>query len=263
MPRGLLKKDFVFANTTEKRFYFLQQALKSDAKAIWCLRGGSGAQNLLPYLAKLKKPRAPKIFIGLSDISALHIFFNQKWNWPTWHASIFMRLTNKNQPLLEKAELQMFLSGKRKQQEFSKLQALNKAAKKTKKIKGAVVGGNLATLCALLGSPWQPKLKGKILFLEDIGERGYKIERMLTSLENAGVFQGLRAIVLGDFTYCEEANGKDFSGHALKRFAENISIPVLKGIASGHGDLQRLIPFQTKAVLQTGKKSHLRIESGQ
>ena len=85
VPGDIIKTDVFFAAPLEIQLEHLKRALYSDSKAIWCLRGGYGSMRLVPHLLKLRPPRKPKLLIGFSDITSLHLFFNQHWKWPTIH----------------------------------------------------------------------------------------------------------------------------------------------------------------------------------
>ncbi|MNS86027.1 putative murein peptide carboxypeptidase [compost metagenome] len=265
IPKGIIKPHFLHSNEDQERFAFLKAAIESkDSTTIWCLRGGYGSNRLLPMLAKLKKPKEPKLLVGLSDITSLHVFFRQEWGWNTIHGPILDRMgRNKVKPQEEK-ELHRLLFGEDKEITFKKLKPLNDAAKKTTSIKAKVVGGNLTVLHSTLGTPWQIEAKNSLLFLEDIGERGYRIDRMLEQFRQAGVFKGCKGIVLGDFIGgAEPATGKDNFNLVWKRWAGDLDIPFYKGLESGHGVVQRPVPFNTKCHLENNSgKVALSISSG-
>jgi muramoyltetrapeptide carboxypeptidase len=103
--------------------------------------------KLLPHLARLKKPKQCKLFLGLSDITSLHLFFNQKWNWPTLHAPIVTRIGRGDLPAKSINELKKIITGVVTDQQFS-LKALNSKAKLLKRLSGDIVGGNFETFMA-------------------------------------------------------------------------------------------------------------------
>lgn len=262
--KKIFAKDVISSNTDEKRFAMLKEALLADdSKAVWCVRGGYGSIRLVPELVKLKKPKGPpKLFIGLSDISTLHVHLNQAWGWPTVHGPLLDRLgAGKAQPKYVR-ELHQFVFGETAEIEFAKLKALNAAAKVSGEVKGVVTGGNLITLQSTFGTkaPWQTD--GRILFFEDIGERGYRVDRVLEQFRQMGLFDRARAVVFGQFTGGLEADGSTRVPQVLKRFAENAKIPVLSGLESGHDVVQRPLPFGTPSVLSLGEKGVLRCATG-
>ena len=265
VPKGIIKPHFLHAHEDEARFRFLKEAIEAeDSQVIWCLRGGYGSNRLLPHLAKLKKPKQKKLLIGISDISSLHTFVMQEWGWKTIHGPLLDRLgRNLVAPKYEK-ELHSLLFGKSSTIEFKGLTPLNEAAKKTKKINSFVVGGNLTVLQSTLGTPWQVSADGALLFLEDLGERGYRIDRMLEQLRQAGVLKKCKGILLGDFLGgAEPSTGKDNFQLVWKRWAGDLDIPLYKGMQAGHGDIQRPVPFNTECqLILGGAKARLTISSG-
>lgn len=263
VPKDLVRPDFVYANNTKKTLDHIKKAFyNSESSAVWCLRGGSGGFRLMHEMYKWKKPKKHKIFVGISDTTFLHMFLNQKWNWPTLHAPMISMLGPKKSSRAERKDLEKVIFGKTDTVVFNRLTAMNKAALKSKSIKSDIVGGNLCIVESTVGTFYAPKFKDKIVFLEDIDERGYALERSLEHLRTAGVFKGVKAVILGDFVGGEERNGKDFTLTALKRFAENSPFPVVRGVKSGHGALVRTLPFHTPAELFLGKKSTLVVKTG-
>jgi muramoyltetrapeptide carboxypeptidase len=163
---------------------------------------------------------------------------------------------------LERKDLEKVILGKTNKAIFNRLTPMNKHALKNKSIKAEVVGGNLCIVESTVGTFYAPKFSGKIVFLEDIDERGYALERSLEHLRSAGVFKGVKAVVLGDFVGGEERNGRDLTLTALKRFAENSPFPVVRGLKSGHGATVRTLPFNTHAELFLGKRATLVVDTG-
>ena len=258
---GILNPYLFHASPDQERFQFLKAALNSDADAIWAIRGGYGSNRLLPELVKLKKPKKQKIFIGISDVTSLHLFLNEKWKWPTLHASLLDRLAQDKLPIEAVEETFSVLMGKTKQVSFDGLKPLNVKAEKAKLISGIIVGGNLMTLQSTLGTPYQIKSPGKILFLEEIDERGYRIDRMLTHLKQSQVLKNLKAIVFGHFIGGIEPDSKTSKvWEAIHRFAqENPSLPMWTGVESGHDVHIRPLPLGAKAKIS---KNSLIISTG-
>lgn len=263
MPQDLIEDHFLHANTDEKRFLHLKNAiLAKDSRFIWCLRGGYGSNRLWPYLLKMKKPKQKKIIIGLSDCTSLHHFVNQLWKWPSLHASHLDRLGLGKSPADITNELKSVIEGKTKLTEFKNLKALNERARKLKKIKSMVVGGNLVTLQSSIGTKTEIDLKDKILFLEEIGERAYRIDRVLVHFMQSGLLSKVSAIVFGEFFQCEERDGRKLYLDVLDRFASEVKIPVYFGVETGHGEIQRPLFFGTAATIYGGDPGQMHVESG-
>lgn len=260
LPQDLLKPKLFFASSLENQLEHIQHALASDADYLWCLRGGYGSARLLPFLDKMKKPKKKKILLGFSDITALHLFFNQKWKWNSIHSRVLSQM-DAQAPHADNNQYEKFFKNKLESVHYKGLLPLNASAKKKSLITGSVTGGNLRILETSLGTSWQLKADHKILFLEDVGERGYALHRMLTHLKQANVLnKKVKAVILGSFTEGLEKDGSDRTQEALKAFALESPIPFYSGMPCGHGAENYLLPFGTKAVLTTGAKAHLKVE---
>jgi muramoyltetrapeptide carboxypeptidase len=252
VPENIFGNHWTHAHTNEVRFEQLKQALYSDSSAIWCARGGYGSLKLLPQLAKLKKPQQCKLFLGLSDITSLHLFFNQSWGWPTLHSPIVTRIGRGDLPVKSINELKKIITGKLLEQKFA-VKALNAKAKQADRISGTLVGGNFATLMASIGTPFQWQPKNSILFLEDVGERAYRLDRLWEQLEQTGLLSRAKAVLLGDFTDANESDGKNFVAHFIEERAKAAKIPIYSGLPVGHGVIQRTLPLGVKVTIAAQK----------
>jgi muramoyltetrapeptide carboxypeptidase len=259
VPKGMIEPSEFFAAPLERQFEQLKGALHSDSKAIWCLRGGYGSMRLIPLLKKIKPPKKPKLFIGFSDITALHLYFNQVWKWPTIHGRTISQMDPVKLQTADRVALRSALFGEMEEVSFENLIPLNALAKKKKTISGEIIGGNLRLLQTSLRTDWELKAKGKILFIEDVSERGYSIHRMLEQLVQAKIIHsGLKALVIGDFTEGHEKDGKDHSQIAFNEFSERLPYPVLKGLPCGHGtQLNYALPFQSPTKVFLGESPRL------
>ncbi|AGH95571.1 S66 peptidase family protein [Pseudobdellovibrio exovorus] len=250
------------SNTDHERFRFLKKALMSSKnKGVWCLRGGYGAIRLLPFLDKMKAPSKPKLLIGLSDVTSLHIYVTQKWGWPTLHAPLLDRLALKKLSKANLGELQSALEDANYVAEFKDLEPLNSSARKRKSIKSSVIGGNLMVLTSTLGTPYQIKTEGKILFIEEVSERAYRIDRCLQQLKQAGIFKGVQAVVFGDMTACDEPNKENYLDETLKSFFADAKFPVFRGVETGHGEIQRPLFFNTETHISCGDSARMLVYS--
>lgn len=265
IPKDLVRPHFLHSNDDDSRFAFLKEAIEAkDSNTIWCQRGGYGSNRLLPMLAKLKKPKHPKLIIGLSDVTSLLTFFQQEWNWPTMHAPILDRMGRNVITAKHEKEFRDLLFGVKKEIVFKKLKPLNDSAQDTRSIRSRIVGGNLTVLQSTMGTPWQINADRAMLFIEDIGERGYRIDRMLEQFRQGGIFKKCDGIILGDFTDgVEPKTGKDNFKKVFGRWAEDLEIPIFSGLESGHGIIQRPVPFNTSCELTKAPKGfELIVQSG-
>lgn len=261
IPEDIYGPDLLCANSDEKRFSFLKDALLNDqSKAVWCLRGGYGCTRLIPQLLKLPKPKYQKLFIGMSDVTALHIFLQQQWAWPTFHGPSARQIATGTVQADNIAEIKNLIFGNIKTLEYKNLQPLNNLAKQTQILTGDITGGNLCLVQASLGTAWQINTKNKILFLEEVNERGYRVDRMLEHLHQAGIFKNITAVILGDFIDGKEPDGSSLIDPVLQRFADTVDFPVLRCLGIGHGNFNRPLPLGINSALMLGPNPNLMIK---
>jgi muramoyltetrapeptide carboxypeptidase len=248
----LLGNDLLCANSDENRLQQLQEALfNSESSAIWCVRGGYGCTRLIPALLKLKAPKNNKLFIGFSDITTLHLFLQQKWHWQTLHGPSANQVAHDRIDAASIQEFKKLIFGQLPQLKFSlcPLKVMSPAI-----IKAPVTGGTLTLIQASLGTCWQIDAKNKILFLEEVNESAYRIDRMLQHLQQAGILKNVKAILLGDFIPPQNTNDTALTQAVLTRFAEEQNFPVFRIPDIGHGKTNRSLPLGTPAELDSNKK---------
>ena len=247
LPRRAINPEHVpyNANSDEMRLNLLASALVDpDTEVVWAVRGGYGSSRLLNGLARRPLPALPKIFIGYSDMTFIHLFL-QKQGWQTVHGSMFGEMNNPVKDEANFLKLAALLAGKHKVLRYEGLKPVNRSAMEASlPIRGSLTGGNLTCIAAASGTPWALDAAGKILFLEDVKEPGYKIDRMLTQLESAGLLRDVKAVILGSFSL-----GDANTEFALKRFAENFAGPVFQSDLFGHGAKNYPLVFNAPAVL--------------
>lgn len=249
VPDDIFGKDLLCANNDEARFKHLEQALLNPhSKAIVCARGGYGSMRLIPALTHVKKPERVKLFVGMSDITALHLYLQQQWNWPSIHgAAAPDRFSPKSL-----ASLKAMMFGRVKQVEYAGLTALNHHAQKNQVIQSTLVGGNLSIIQAGIGTNWAIDGRDKIILIEETGERGYRVDRMLEHLTQAKVFHHAAALLFADFLEGKEPNNSSLIDPVLYRFAEQCPVPVVRIQGIGHGYHNAPIPLGTDSTLQLG-----------
>lgn len=255
IPEHLLAPWSFYSNTEANRAQFLSRALKAkDSQAVWCLRGGSGSQQILPLVFKGKAPKKSKMLVGFSDMTALHAALGTVWRWPSIHGPMFERLGQRDLPSDIVEQVRSLVFGETREISYPEIQPMNLSAQKKKKIKGVLRGGNLITFQNLIGTKYFPRLKDSILFFEDVGERGYRIDRVWSQFEQTGLLKGVQAIVLGQFTGGEEPGSSESrTQEALRNLADRTSIPVFSGLEVGHGFLQRPVVCGNIGVIEKNK----------
>ena len=193
-------RDGYLAASDAQRAKDLQDAFADPSvDGIWCIRGGYGGHRILPLLDAEMIRSNPKWFGGYSDVTALHTFFNQICNFETYHCTMPSTEPNPDAFTLQYLKKALFgnLSGR-----LSSPEGQNPHTLVPGKSSGVLCGGNLSLLAASLGTPWEIDTRGKLLFLEDIGEKTYRVDAMLTHLRNAGKFRDCAGIILGAWTDC-------------------------------------------------------------
>src|SRR5829696_5514204 len=237
------RRDYL-GGTDEERLQDLNTALADErVDAIWCVRGGYGAMRLLPHVDWASLTRRPRALIGFSDVTALHAAASTRCDLVTYHGPTARGvLTPFSRDSLVRAVV-----------EARDPCGTAPAARTVRggRAHGRLVGGNLALLAALAGTPYAPDYRGALLVLEDIGEPAYRIDRMLRQLLLAGVFAEVAGIVAGHFT--EAAPGHDLSTSALdallREVADVAGVPAVAGAPIGHIDDQWTVPLGAMAQL--------------
>jgi muramoyltetrapeptide carboxypeptidase len=238
-----------FAATDEQRRKDLQQAL-DDASIdyIWMSRGGYGVTRIIDTIDWKKFKKAPKGVIGFSDITALHVALNNQ-GYSSLHAPMMMQL--------HKAGLQSSITPLLSLLEGNKVTYTlpSNYQNRTGKVNAPIVGGNLTLIASMIGTPTQLMTKGKILFLEEVGEPSYKIDRMMVQLERAGLLKGIKGLIIGSFS--EISHEKEFGMSAIECILEkvkNAEYPIVTNFPAGHAEPNLPIVFGRKASLEVTKK---------
>ncbi|MDQ3041970.1 MAG: LD-carboxypeptidase [Acidobacteriota bacterium] len=258
------------AGTDRQRLDDLHQAFgDAEIKAVWCVRGGYGVSRFLPDLDFNLIKKNPKIFIGYSDITALHTAIHQNTGLVTFHGPVAAStysdyvknhvvnvLMNPSAPY----KIELSPANIAKESNLFKTQTITPG-----KCRGELIGGNLSLLTALAGTPFALRnMKGKLLFIEDVGEQPYRIDRMLTQLRQTIDLRQLAGIALGIF---EDCNPKDATAsqsliEVLKDRLGDLGIPVIYGLSFGHIRDQFTLPIGIEAELDTEKATMTFLETG-
>lgn len=217
-----------------------------EVDAIVCLRGGYGAMRILDKLDYDMIAKHPKIFMGFSDITALHIALLNRCDLVTFHGP--MAAANwANKPLDDFSKVSMYraLMNTEPIGELSNPDGYQKQTVNPGKADGLLVGGNLMLITSSLGTPWEIDTKDRIIFIEEVGERTYCVDRMLTQLRLAGKFDDCTGIVFGDFADCP-IEYPEF-GLTLEEIIRDVVAPcgkpVFTGLRCGHCTPKLTLPF--------------------
>lgn len=240
-PEGVFSRSGYLAGSDVDRAAQVNAAFADSAvHAIVCARGGYGSMQILPYLNYEAIRKHPKLLMGFSDITALLCSLYQRSGLVSCHGPVVTTLKSAGSKTLESVFNVLTLN------ELPAIQLERGIALSPGKASGPVICGNLTTLCHLIGTPFQLNMNGHILIVEDTGEKPYRIDRMLTQMELAGVFNGLCGLGIGTFKNCGEV---DELFEIIARIFNPIHIPILAGFDIGHGPDNIAVPFGFQAVL--------------
>jgi muramoyltetrapeptide carboxypeptidase len=255
--KHLFRKNFSYSGTDQQRLQDLQQALDDPGiKAILCARGGYGLVRIIDRIDFGGFLAHPKWIIGFSDVTILHAHIQKHCGVKTIHGSMARGLADGGPAL---TSLRSMLFGELPAYTY-KTHALSKPGKAT----GFLTGGNLAMLHAMLGSQTDQDLRGKILFLEEIGEHLYRIDRMLWSLNRANKLKLLNGLIVGGMTEIPDTK-RSFGKNAYEIIHEHVSgydYPVCYNFPAGHQKDNRALMLGSKVSLNIGKETTLTFYPG-
>jgi len=242
------KHGHLAAPDSERLADFHNMVSDKTVDAIWCLRGGYGCTRLLPQIDYKLIKKNPKIIIGYSDITALLLAIQRKSKLIGFHGPVATSIFTEYAQQQLKATL---IDGKQnhviKGGQFDYPSEVIRPGKVT----GCLIGGNLSLLAAMSGTDFEMKVKNKIVFIEDVGEQPYRIDRMLTQLRQSGGLHKAAGIALGVFEGCEAKAGSNSLSliDTLKDRLFDLGIPVYYGLPFGHVDNQCTLPVGIKVEL--------------
>jgi muramoyltetrapeptide carboxypeptidase len=251
------RKYGYLAGTDDERVADLNAALADGSlDAVWCLRGGYGITRILPRVDFASAARRPKVVIGYSDITALLLALHRETGLVTFHGPMARSsLSNFSRWHLDRVTTSVSAAG-RLGRVAPPADELVPAEGRIAAIRGGVaegplVGGNLSLVQCLVGTRWMPEMAGAILFLEDVGEDLYRVDRMLSHLRSAGALDRLAGVVVGRFTEMDRGGEDGALGfdEVLATYLEPLRIPVAHGFPVGHVDDQWTLPVGVRARL--------------
>lgn len=244
-----------YSNSDEFRANDLVDALTDDSKIIWCIKGGKGASRLIPYLERLSNDKKEKIarnknkkiLIGYSDITALHIYLQTKYDWQTLHGTMLEMIVSDSIAESSVQKLKELIISRQNSIKFDNLKMINnRAILENGRLESKIVGGNMTLVENSIGTTWQINAKDRILFLEDVRVYPYAIERSLDHLRQANVFEGVHAVIFGDFIKSGDDNLVEI---VKERFAKSVDFPVFTIQEIGHGHANDPLPLNTTAII--------------
>lgn len=251
----LLARYGYLAGSDQARAADLNAMFADDSvRAVFAVRGGWGSARILPHLDFDLIRANPKLLIGFSDITALHMAFAARAGFPTIHGpnagSAWGKLSwNWFKNLTFDGETPVYRNPPGTEDRLVQREWRTQTIRPGKAV-GRLLGGNLTVLAALMGTPYLPQFDGAILFLEDVDEAEYRIDRMLTQLALAGVLGRVAGVVFGQCTNCR-ASGSSYGGftvsQVLRQHLQPLGVPVYQGALFGHIDDQFSLPVGVRA----------------
>ena len=249
------------ADSLQHRLLQMIGAYQGEQAHLWAFRGGYGATQLLPgllhRLEEYRERARNKLLIGFSDITALHCFHQQYVGGVCLHGPVLNTLPDQT----PEAVHHLFHLLKEDTQGYEMPLGDLRCAR-SGNAEGILLGGNLTLLTALCGTPFQPDTSGKILFLEDIGEIPYRYDREIQQLAQAGIFENLSGLILGDIT-TQEVDRERMAEHITNCLLEVIParLPMVRGARIGHIADNMAVPIGIRARLEADRGRVILLES--
>jgi muramoyltetrapeptide carboxypeptidase len=246
LGRHTLDRHGFLAGTDADRLADLDDAFRDPSvRAVLCTRGGYGAQRIVDGIDPAPLRRDPKVVLGFSDITALHLALWRLAGLATLHGPALTLAADPPAETVASLRTALF--------DADPVVVRADPAESTAAVRtdgtatGRLLGGNLSLLAASAGTADLPELAGAILLVEDIAEPPYKVDRMLTHLDRAGLLSKVAGVAVGQFTDCAGVNPSvpDVLAERLRR----LGVPVLGGLPIGHGTVRRTVPLGTRATL--------------
>jgi len=256
---GVLASQGFFAGSAANRGAALRQALsETSTRAIFCSRGGYGSSYLLESLNGAAATE-PKILLGASDITALQIYLWQKFRWVTFYGPMVASNFDRGEGASHGYDRVSLIRALTETRHNWHLDLFGEALAPGSG-EGILLGGCLTLIESTLGTPWELDTRGAILVLEDRGMKPYQVDRALTHLRQAGKFDDLAGIILGDFPECEGPLFSEGVVDVAMRILEPLKIPFVFGSPIGHTDRAMLtLPLGVRAELAAVGPGVLRI----
>jgi len=244
------KKYGYLAGTDEERIADIHRMFSDpEVKAIVCLRGGSGAARLLSRLDYGLIARNPKIFMGYSDITAFHQAIYTQTGLITFHGAVANSVWTS---MVNNQFTQLFFEGKQPvyatdKKEFRPISSGS--------AEGRLLGGNLTVLAGIAGSRYFPDFGNSLLFLEDIGEEPYRIDRMFSQLALTGALSKIKGLIFGKCSDCQAKNPRNSLtlDQVLNDYVKPLGIPAYQGARIGHIDEQFILPIGARVRMDAGQ----------
>lgn len=237
------RQNYLAGDDARRLAEWREASADPEVRAIFCARGGYGAMRILDRIDPAPLLDPAKWVVGFSDVTALHALLNRA-GLVTLHAPLVTTLGRATPGAV--AHLRALLFGERTPPTGATLPApgegcLGSGVIRSGRASGVLLGGSLTLLAHLCGTRFFPPLPGAVLFLEDVGEKPYRLDRYLTQLRLAGALEGVRAVCVGHLTACD-ADGLT-GAEVVRELVRVLGVPAIEGVAAGHGDDNLALPL--------------------
>ena len=240
----------------ERALRLTEALLRADVKAVLTTRGGYGAARLHPHLDLARALRDPKIFVGFSDLTIVLNRIVQEANVVAYHGPMVAADLPGFDPSARE-RFRRFLFGEPDWWEGSCRDVWRRGT-----AEGRLAGGCLSVIVTTLGTPYEIDTDETILFLEDVAEKPYRIDRMLTHLKHAGKLSRVRGVVLGSMLDCDEGEGDGVLREIVTEILDASGVPVLSGFDAGHGTRNVVLPFGCRVRVDAEARQLTLLEPG-
>jgi len=260
-PNVRKRWGFLAGSDRERAADLMRMVTDRAVKAIVCVRGGYGTARLLSLLDYHVIRSNPKILLGYSDITSLHCAFLKKANLVSYHGPMLNSdFIKENCPdFTLQSFLKTLTTPKAPGGICQGYKGKTVAILRRGRAAGPLIGGNLSLLCSTLGTPYQPSFSRAILFIEDLDERPYRFDRMLTHLLNAGLLQQVAGIAIGINENCEDPHStktreyRQTLDDVLTERLLPLKVPLITGLPFGHVPYNATLPIGLPAILDANK----------
>jgi muramoyltetrapeptide carboxypeptidase len=243
------------SGSDETRAGDLREAfLNPEVKAVFSARGGYGSMRLLALLDPAEIAEHPKVFLGSSDLTALLLFFAEKCGFPVIHGPMPATEIRQGETKYDRDLLLHLMTSPSPP---GIIRVPSAIPLREGSARGILFGGCLSVLTSLLGTPFEPDTRGKILFLEDRNLKPYQIDRMMTQLKLAGKLDGVEGLIFGEMPGCVQSERQGYSlTEVLEELLAPYSFPALFGFPAGHTERKHIpLPIGLSATLDTATLS--------
>lgn len=220
-----------------------------EAKAIFCARGGYGSMRILPVIDPRPLLDRPRLFVGFSDVTAIHAALNRA-GLATVHGPVVTQLGRLPPEPLEHLRALLFGAAPRPTRDGAPPPGAGLTGAETLRAgraSGPLLGGTLTLLAHLAGTPYLPSFDGAILFIEEVGEKPYRIDRYLTQLRLSGLLDRVAGVAVGQLSGCDDGEVRALD--VVRDAVLDLGVPAVAGLEAGHEDRNFALPLGARATL--------------